>query len=392
MTDDGTARRLLTRALHETLDAYVSPAVRQEILREALASSGLSGPPETTLQIEQFVFHGLKEVAGRRLGESIAEYIVDELSLSIAALQSTTNPAPARNSISTRPTPRATSIPPMAARIPKAARVPPISNLPAPRAKASSSDAPASRMPPPDGHVGQAAARPRSTTPSVPKRRTSVPGGRAGATTSSRPLGSATEPPLSGRRLTPRARDTRPSRPAPSHSVVPSNKSTSPPSSYERRNEQATSTGPQPSSRLSTDEYFRRVASGRTPNRSPLLGPVTVLALTRDEALLEALLGALSDGDRVRAIQSVFGLVRALDEHHGQRVYILFDAQRPSVRAEALAALADDLSKVTVVTCRTDPRVHEVFERISPATRAWVRLGQAWGPRDVATDCARLVS
>ena len=48
--DDVDTRKLLFRALHETLEVYVTPAVRLQLLRDALSVSGL-GVREGTLVI-----------------------------------------------------------------------------------------------------------------------------------------------------------------------------------------------------------------------------------------------------------------------------------------------------------------------------------------------------
>jgi hypothetical protein len=77
--DEADTRKLLSRAVHETLEIYVTPVVRQELLREALTLSGLPRPPSTVDETNRFLWDGLFEAAARRLGTEIAEGIIDEI-------------------------------------------------------------------------------------------------------------------------------------------------------------------------------------------------------------------------------------------------------------------------------------------------------------------------
>jgi hypothetical protein len=397
-------RRILTRALHETLDAYVSPEVRQKLLRDALAKSDLKTPPETRAQVERFVYIGLRAAATEALGPSVTAQIVEELSFALAAVQTASERVGPTQRPSTRPTPKAVSVPPLA-RIPKAAPLPDFPPSDLPRAAPPEHRGPASSRRP-GSTVDREAQRPltspipgRSTLPAGAGtyRMTSTEPGRPRRQTEPAPGRQATDPKL--RRGTQPRLESLDTDPSPRHPTEPK-------PSRQRTATDAPIRGFADDAASGPISYFRRTPlddpSGLSPgidaprtgsNRpSAPLGPVVLLALTRDEHLLEALVASVAQGSRVLTVPSVFALVRTLDDLKGQRAYVLFDAQRPTMRAEALAALADELSKVKVMLCRADVRVLEVIERISPATRAWVRLGQAWGPRDVAGDLARLVS
>jgi hypothetical protein len=93
---EGETRRLLSRALHETLEAYVTPAVRQQLLRHALDLSGLSAPPSTPDETDRFLHDGLFEAATQLLGRDIAESIIDEIWGLV--LSSSPPPSPRRDS------------------------------------------------------------------------------------------------------------------------------------------------------------------------------------------------------------------------------------------------------------------------------------------------------
>jgi hypothetical protein len=79
MNDESETRRLLSRAIHEALEAYVTSNVSQSLLREALERSSLERPPSSPSEAELFLNHGLMPVATQALGSAMAESILEEI-------------------------------------------------------------------------------------------------------------------------------------------------------------------------------------------------------------------------------------------------------------------------------------------------------------------------
>jgi hypothetical protein len=294
-TDDGETRRLLSRAIHEALEAYVTPTVCQTLLRGALEYSGLTKPPVTVQEAERFLRLGLLPVSANALGAEMAESIVEEIERAVARVT--------------------------------------------------------------EEHARASLRHP------------------------------TTAPPASGRRAPmrePRRRSDAPTMPPARRSLTP--RPSAAPRSNIRRNPRALDTGPA----VTPGEYFREIA--RDDQLWVDSKPLHVFVATTDSLLLRALASAVGTAGEVRSVRSIFALVRTLEETPDGRVFVLLDGANPAVRPEALAALAEDLTDVTVVLCRTSADTERRLAQISPATLDWIRLNTHADSRQLAADCARLVS
>ena len=69
----------LSRALHETLDVLVAPAVRNALIHDALRAAGLEGVPKDPGGMRRFVEGPLRETAAGALGPELAASIADEI-------------------------------------------------------------------------------------------------------------------------------------------------------------------------------------------------------------------------------------------------------------------------------------------------------------------------
>src|SRR5689334_22847529 len=80
----------LARAMRETLDAVVTPVVREALIHDALILAGLSALPERRDAMRAFAGGHLRAVVARALGAEMAASITDEILLTIG--RSSANP------------------------------------------------------------------------------------------------------------------------------------------------------------------------------------------------------------------------------------------------------------------------------------------------------------
>ena len=121
----------LARAMRETLDAVVTPVVREALIHDALILAGLSALPERRDAMRAFAGGHLRAVVARALGAEMAASITDEILLTIG--RSATNPPSAnrkqKQRVSSRvaatrrtrtpaPAPRRTPVVPSSSRAP----------------------------------------------------------------------------------------------------------------------------------------------------------------------------------------------------------------------------------------------------------------------------------
>src|SRR5690242_6068464 len=122
-SDDGGSCPL-ARAMRETLDAVVTPVVREALIHDALTLAGLGELPQRGDAMRAFAGEYLRAVVARALGAEMAASITEEILLTIGP--STLPPSAARGGAqrSSRAPPhrRVHTPPPQARRTPVAVR------------------------------------------------------------------------------------------------------------------------------------------------------------------------------------------------------------------------------------------------------------------------------
>lgn len=91
-------------------------------------------------------------------------------------------------------------------------------------------------------------------------------------------------------------------------------------------------------------------------------------------------------------VNSVIEVVREVGSEQSCRVVLLLDCQAPSVRPQAIAALAEDLpSNVQVVLWGATPELRATLVAISPRCQTWIGIDLHTDVEDLAGRCAILV-
>src|SRR5215831_13586718 len=83
-SDDGGSCPL-ARAMRETLDAVVTPVVREALIHDALILAGLGSLPQRGDAMRAFAGEHLHAVVARALGAELATSITEEILLTIRA-------------------------------------------------------------------------------------------------------------------------------------------------------------------------------------------------------------------------------------------------------------------------------------------------------------------
>ncbi len=368
------------QALRETLDAVVSPLVRDEILAAALKEIGARRVPDDPDAMHEFVAGPLQSALRSGLGEELAESITHEIEACLAPASSSPT-ARRRDSVRTPPAgPRRTQSRPSmsterSTRPSAAARSAAPKRSSRPRMSAVTPDVSTPLRAPLDPRAPSSQTFPatrRSADPESFDNDDITPVGSA-------PPPSSLAPPESF---------------DPPASVLPASSPSRPPGVARDSGQRAVSRG-----RSSTD-YFRGTleALGSSVAGQPRSAAITkqsvlpmVLVVTRDTQLVERLGRWLERRATVVGVHGVFPLLRDIEDRAGLRTAIVLDCGSPSIRPSALAALADELGSVQVVLWGATRKIEVDIMSVSPRVSTWLSIGDDVSAREVAERCAILV-
>lgn len=104
----------MRRALVERLATLASPEVASRIVDDVCAKEGLEWVPEGGLILGLFVHGPLREETARVLGEDAADALMDDLVPMVRMNQSASDPDESQVRVTVRPSPRKTTLPPLA--------------------------------------------------------------------------------------------------------------------------------------------------------------------------------------------------------------------------------------------------------------------------------------
>ncbi len=164
---------------------------------------------------------------------------------------------------------------------------------------------------------------------------------------------------------------------------------------------------PRPIDRLSTPPAPSPVASlFPTPQLAPsatyeppLEGPETrrsipyVLVVSKDATMIRRLTSWLDPHAALVRVHNVSGLVHSLEDIAHARAVILMDCRAPSIRATALAALADEIPmNVQVALWGATAELQRTLLMVSARTSEWVVYKGETRPKEIAERCFGLVS
>ena len=333
--------RLTSAALLETLDSVVSPAVRDAILRSALAVMAEPVVPSDGPAFCEFVRGPLRRALAANLGEAMAETLVADLERLGSSIPPGVQPSGPRPPTRRRSTPRPSGgIPGRATR----------SLTPPAHRSRHSSLAPQRRSP--SGSGRRPTPRPQLRSSELPPPSCPEAESCAGATRHIDPLPAL--PDL--------------------HAHLDEHFA-GPPSS-------GPISGPAARSPFGSAEY---PAAEETSGE----GPTTVVVATRDRRLLRTLTEWLVDRARVVNVSNVLDLV----QHASQPgVLVVVDCNRPAVRPAAVAALAEELSTQNQVVL-WGPSVddEDSVRALSAVTDRWIRCHSV-AAVSLARRCVELVS
>lgn len=380
------AEPLLERAVRETLDAVLSPAVRDALLAEALAAARAQEVPKEPERFRVFVAGPLRTGLIRALGAELGESVVAELDRVADHVEGrplsgrrTQNGALRGGSVTAqrrRNSPRPRSAwPPSVADSPSTWRQ---------RGDAYPDSAPRNPTPPtirpPSGDPNRDTKTPRAIPPA---RRSGLPRSEIfdrPATPPSAPA-SRSDAPVSSQQY--RAME-----------AMGSIRSARVPTLTSGRRTLSSQIPRPPSS----DQLPRGTAetlglAGATPSDRPAALAPYVLVATRDATLGRKLSQWIGKSVAVMRVRSVMALAKDLDSLGTSRVVIVLDCNQPSIRPSALAALADDLPFGTrVVLWGATAEIRRELRIVSPRTNEWLEVDAGASARDVAGRCADLVS
>jgi hypothetical protein len=369
-----TPEEALRRAVHETLDRIVSPAVRDTLLAEALTAAALSSLPSEVSQYLDFLDGPLRRVLEQALGRELGRSVADELERLSSLLEG---------------------------RDPESERA-----LEAARARAARSPAAL------EGRVTPERTPTRSDIPSPDSRRTTLPAGgtpEARAALSSKPTPSNSKPTPPSSKPTPPSGKPTSDKPAPtSNKPAPSGKPTiATEIPYSSR---APTIPAQPAVLWSEP---RPPASGDFPSgtahalgmqsdipgfpRDPGAAPSSrqlpvVFIATRDPELVRRFSTWLDPQAVVVRVSRLIDLLLDLEDVGKRRTVIVFDYRRPPWRAEALSALAEELPDETRVLLWGATRESQAdLGRISARVTRWMACPETMPLADIVERCVQLV-
>jgi hypothetical protein len=151
----------------------------------------------------------------------------------------------------------------------------------------------------------------------------------------------------------------------------------------------------QPDARWDSAEFPAGAAGGiGLPGAGPdsALGRARVLIASQDPLVMKRLLPWLGSDAKLEPLTGLRDLMRRLDELSRERVAIVLDCRRPSIRPTALAALADELPPAfSVVLWGATPEQERGILAVSPSVNRWILLAAATRSRELAARCAKLV-
>jgi hypothetical protein len=332
---------LLSHALRETLDAVVSPSVRDALLSEALAAAKTAELPREPEEFRDFLDGPLRRALVKALGTELGDSVAAELER-LADVASSRPGTPQRRTRSGQlraaagPRRRATPSP----RTQRPPHPPPKSTLksPAARSPTSRDSATARTLRPP----GRDTRTPIVTPPPIPKH------------TDRGTFAYAPTVPA-GRKLSSR---------------VP------PPSSAE----------------LPRGTASRLGMAGGAPDTEPPSGLPLLLVATREVSLARKLSQWVDPRVAVHRVVTLGSLLRQVEDAGNSRVVIVIDCASPSVRPKSLAAVAEELSPwVQVLLWGADVEVEREISAVSPLTGEWLIIDAKTTPKDLALRCVGLV-
>ncbi len=321
----------------ETLDAIVSPDVRDALVARALSDSGHDEIPRHGAAFVEFVDGPLRNAIEQGLGAPLAASLLQELH----------NSAAQREALSSRPTPRRASMPRRS-----------LTPTPGSTGRRSTPAAPRSASVPLT-RVALAPGSQRADTPGGGWRSDQYPAGSA------RTLGLVSEPPITP----PRAELPSPANPAPP-GWPPKPPSTSLAST--RR------PGVRPPSRPITAQEATAI-------------PIVVVATNSGEVVLsfERLMG---DRAEVAPIQSIRDLVLLIEASPKSKVVLVVDCPNATIRPTAIAALSDDLThRVSVILWGADATTYQEVLRVSPRAERFLMCAVTASPDAVVARCRAIV-
>src|SRR5688572_30575383 len=316
---------LLSHAVRETLDAVVSPSVRDALLTEALAAARAAELPREPDEFRDFLDGPLRKALVKALGAELGDSVAVELERLADVASSRPAPAPA-------PGPRRTR----SGQLRGASA--------APRRRPTPSPRPSVNLPP-RSTLKSAAQRPAS--PASPTARTLRPPGRETLT----PTAALPPPPKSGDPNVLPYTPTLPAAKRPLSSRVP-------PASADLPRGTASRLG---------------MAGAHGPDTEPPNGLPLVLVATREVTLARKLSQWVDPRASVQRVTTIGSLLRQIEDVGNARIVIVVDCASPSVRPKSLAAVVEELSPwVQVVLWGASVEVEREIAVISPLTGDWL--------------------
>ncbi len=403
----GGSEQHAPRAIVETLDSVVAPAVRDALLRAALDESAEAELPRDPERLRQFAQGPLRRALVQGLGAELAETLTEEIARLLEVVASSSG-TPRRSSRSSGKL-RAVSTPPRRTQPPPRSLTPP-ATLPrrsqGPRVATLRSLGREPTPPPWSGQVSRRAPEPTDDAPDLEVSATSaedldfedLPGLSQDAPPIDDPLAEAD----GARSLADLFPPVSPRNPSLPRGTMPSPRKLtlgSGPSSSERtpssRNPEDVKTPP-----WASDKYPSALAemmgmNGAVPSsragRERALPHV--LVATRDPAMLRKLSVWLDPRAAVMRVRSVIDMLHRLEDAARTRCVLVLDCRQPSVRPLSLAALAEELPVSTqVVLVGATAELVQKLSDITSVAASWVVLGASANPREIADRCVEIVS
>jgi hypothetical protein len=334
---------LLSHAVRETLDAVVSPSVRDALLNEALANARAAELPREPDEFKEFLDGPLRKALVKALGTELGDSVAVELERLAEVASSRRGLPPQRRTRS--------------GQLRGASAAPRRRPTPSPRAEWPSSHLP------PRSTLKSAAARPAS--PVSPTARTLRPPGRETQTPTA-------APPPAPKSVDPKLLPYTPTLPAAKKPLS----SRVPPSSAD----------------LPRGTASRLGMAGARADTEPPSGLPLVLVATRELSLARKLSQWVDPRASVQRVTALGSLLRQVEDAGNARIVIVVDCNSPSVRAKSLAAVVEELSPwVQVVLWGASPAIEREIALISPLTSEWLIVGNETTAKDLALRCAALV-
>ncbi len=322
----------------ETLDAIVSPEVRDALVARALEESEYDEIPRLGSAFVEFVDGPLRNAIEQGLGGPLAESLLQELR----------NSAAQREALSSHPTPRRASMPRRS-----------VTPTPGSTGRRSTPAAPRAASVPLTRVALTPSSQRADTPPGGGWRSDQYPAGAA------RTLGLVSEPPV---------KPSEPELPSPANPAPPG----WPPKPPSTTLASTRRPGVRPPSRPITAQEATAV-------------PVVVVATSSGEVVLsfEKLMG---DRAEVAPIQSVRDLVLLLEASPKSKVVLVVDCPNATIRPTAVAALSDELThRVSVILWGADAATYQEVLRVSPRAERFLMCAVTASPDAVVARCRAIV-